>query len=152
MSAKPEPADDRRRELSLIHVAKAQLGMDDETYRAMLWTVGRAKSSADLDHAGRRRVLDHLKACGFTPKAKPGARNRHIAERPRNFHAPDRQAQWRKVEALLTAERRPWAYATAMAKRMFSVDALEFLHTEQLQRLIAALEIDKKRRAGRKEH
>ncbi|MDR2220995.1 MAG: regulatory protein GemA [Methylobacillus sp.] len=61
---------ERKRELAQIHIAKAQLGLDDETYRDMLWTVGRARSAGDLDHAGRRRVLEHLTARGWK-KSRP---------------------------------------------------------------------------------
>jgi len=28
---------DRRKDLATIHIARQQLGMDEETYRAMLW-------------------------------------------------------------------------------------------------------------------
>lgn len=148
---KPATDPTRNRELSLIHIAKAQLGLDDETYRSMLWALGRVKSAADLDWTGRKKVLDHLKASGFKPKAKPGSKgsNQHIADRPRNFDSEERGAQWKKVEALLTDARRPWSYAKEMAKRMFGVDALEFCNPEQLQRLIAALVIDKQRRDAR---
>jgi phage gp16-like protein len=59
MTASP---DTRRRELAQIHIAKAQLGLDEETYRSMLWTVGRVRSAADLDYAGRNAVLEHRKA------------------------------------------------------------------------------------------
>ena len=65
------PADQRRRDLATIHMAKAQLGMDDDAYRAILWSVTRVKSSADLDWAGRSKMIDHLKACGWAPAAKP---------------------------------------------------------------------------------
>ena len=63
--------DHRNTELARIHIAKQQLGMSDDDYRAMIKTVGRAPtgSSKDLDYAGRQRVLDHLKACGFKAKA-----------------------------------------------------------------------------------
>ena len=63
----------RKNDLAAIHVAKKQLGMDDEAYRTMLWSVARVRSARDLDHAGRKTVLDHLKACGFkrhSPKAR----------------------------------------------------------------------------------
>lgn len=62
----------RRRDLAAIHVAKKQLGMEDDAYRAMLWSVGRVKSAGDLDFAGRQAVLEHLKKCGFRrPRAAP---------------------------------------------------------------------------------
>ena len=64
-----QPAQPRNSGLAQIHIAKAQLGMDDDTYRAMLWGVARVRSSKELDHAGRAKVLAHLVACGF--KARP---------------------------------------------------------------------------------
>lgn len=68
------PAPERKAQLAQIHIAKDQLGMDEDTYRAMLWVVGRVRSAADLDLPGRMRVLEHLKASGFKPskpKRKP---------------------------------------------------------------------------------
>ena len=46
----------RTRELAQIHIARQQLGMDDETYRSVLWTVARVRSAADLDWSGRKRA------------------------------------------------------------------------------------------------
>lgn len=63
----------RRIELAQIHMAAAHLGMDTEDknpaseYRSMLWTCARVHSAADLDFAGRRKVIDHLKARGWKP-------------------------------------------------------------------------------------
>jgi phage gp16-like protein len=64
-----QPENARRRELAMIHIAKDQLGMADEAYRAVLWTIARVDSAADLDWAGRKQLLDHLKKCGFKPTA-----------------------------------------------------------------------------------
>lgn len=69
----PGRYDQRRSDLAKIHLAKKELGMSDEDYRAMLWTQGRVRSSADLDHAGRQRVLAHFKACGW-PRKPAGPR------------------------------------------------------------------------------
>lgn len=54
----------RNRDLAAIHATRKQLGMDEETYRAMLMTVVGVASTKDLDFAGRRKVLDHLRAVG----------------------------------------------------------------------------------------
>ena len=72
MNAKPKKTaqDVRNSELAQIHIAQAQLGMDDDTYRNVLWTVARVRSSKDLDWSGRKRVLDHMKACGFKVRSK----------------------------------------------------------------------------------
>jgi phage gp16-like protein len=134
----------RTRELATIHVAKKQLGLDDGTYRDMLFTLTRKRSAGDLDHAERQRVIEHMRKRGFTrPVAAPAPRS---AGRKPEVPA-DRQALVNKVEALLGA--RPWEYARAMAKRMFKVDQLEWASAEQLRSLVAALEYDKRRRAGK---
>lgn len=54
----------RARDLAAIHATVKQLGMDDDTYRDMLWTVARVRSAKDLDFVGRKRVLEHLSAIG----------------------------------------------------------------------------------------
>ena len=65
---------DRKTELAKIHIGKAQLGLDEETYRDMLWSIGRVTSSADLDAAGRAAVLEHLKRLGFKARHPGRAR------------------------------------------------------------------------------
>lgn len=146
MSA-PLPTDHRNRELAMIHVAKKQLAMDDESYRAMLWACGRVKSSKDLDYGGRQRVIEHLKKCGFTAvKGK-----RVYPGRPHNISSESRGPQLKKVEALLADAGREWAYADGMVKRMFNIERVAMCHEGQLQKLIAALSYDQKRRALKQE-
>ncbi len=138
--------DNRRRELAKIHIAAKALGMDasdrdpNSDYRSMLWAVARVRSSADLDGAGRRRVLDHLKAVGFKPK--PGTPR---TGRPHNLGSEERGPQLAKIEAMLASAGRAWAYADGMAKKMFKVDRVTFCTPEQLRKIIAALVYDAKR-------
>lgn len=61
----------RKRELGQIHKGKAELGWSEDDYRFHLRNLTGKNSSKDLDHAGRRKVLDHMAACGFKPKTKP---------------------------------------------------------------------------------
>lgn len=61
----PNGKPERSNELAKIHIAKAQLGLDDDTYRAMLWSVARVRSAKDLDAGGREAVLRHLRGCGW---------------------------------------------------------------------------------------
>jgi phage gp16-like protein len=138
------PADARNRELAAIHVGKKALGLDDPTYRAMLWTVARVESARDLDYAGRRAVLEHMRQRGFErPVNRPAP-----ADHGKKPQVPaDRQALVDKLEAQLAAAARPWNYVRAMAKRMFHVDQLEWATAEQLRKIVAALEYDARRRA-----
>lgn len=55
----------RNAELAQIHIAKTQLGLDDATYRDVLFTVARVRSSKDLDWTGRKALLDHFKSKGW---------------------------------------------------------------------------------------
>jgi len=141
------PPDSRKRELAAIHIAKAQLGLDDGTYRDMLWTVGRVRSAADLDHAGRRAVIEHLRKRGFKKALKASEAPRDHGRKP--IVTPDRQPLVNKLEALLADAGRPWNYAGSMAKRMFKIDQLEWATAEHLRGLVAALERDRRRRARR---
>ncbi len=124
----------RRAEIAQIHIAKSQLSMDDDTYRAMLWSVGRVKSSSDLDWRGRKAVIDHLKRSGFKVKAKQQTRKL-------DMDAESRKA--RKLWLLLgeagelrdTSERALAAYVHRIAK----VDDLRFTDGKQIERVIESL-------------
>jgi phage gp16-like protein len=65
-----KPAQSARSvDLAKIHIAATALGMikpgDRDTYVAMLREVAKVDSAADLDAAGRARVLAHLRSCGW---------------------------------------------------------------------------------------
>jgi phage gp16-like protein len=64
----------RLRDLALIHLAKQQLGLDDDTYRALLENVAGVRSARELDGAGRAAVLARLRVHGFRPYAGSAAR------------------------------------------------------------------------------
>lgn len=127
----------RKSELAQIHLAKQQLGLDDSTYRAMLAAVCGVRSAADLDWRGRKKLLEHLGACGWKKKsarASPGGAN---------------AAQVAKVRAVLIAlGRRPDSYADAIGARMFGVKRFVWLDSQQLRGLITALEMALARQAN----
>lgn len=130
-------ADARGKELGMIHVAKKQLRLDDDAYRAMLWSVARVRSAADLDAAGREAVIAHLRARGFKTTSKRRARP-----------PADRAELVAKIRALLiAADHRPDAYADGIARHMFRVERFEWCDPDQLRRIVAALNYDEKRRA-----
>lgn len=59
----------RKRELGHIHQGKAALGWSDDDYRYHLRTLTGQDSAAQLDAAGRAKVLAHMATLGYTPKA-----------------------------------------------------------------------------------
>lgn len=141
--ARPYSEHYKNAELAKIHIAKKDLGMDDDTYRAMLRQVAGVESSKDLTAIGRAKVLDYLKTHGFNAK-------KHIGKKPNNLDgASTRASQLRKIEALLADSGRPWDYALTLAAHMYKKDALEFCDSTELRGMIAALEKDKARRNKR---
>lgn len=134
--------DDRRLQLARIHMAKKHLGLDDATYRALLQRVGGHASSAPMTHQQRNAVLVEFARLGFKAEDVK-ARKRVYAGKPKTVA---QVPMLRKVEALLADNKRPWAYAHAMAKQMFHVNRVEWLHPDQLHKLVAALQTDANRK------
>jgi hypothetical protein len=142
----------RERQLARIHILVQKAGIDDDTYRKMLVEVGGVvppkyatkPSAAQLGAMGLAKVLDHLsKLAGEDPLRPPAG---EIAAEP----------QLRKINALLADAKRPWGYLLAkgergqsLLKRLTGKDRLRFCTAADLGMVIAALEIDKKRREER---
>lgn len=53
------------KQISLLHVAKNQLGLDDDTYRAILVKVAGCDSAADLTQPGFTAAVKYFTAMGF---------------------------------------------------------------------------------------
>lgn len=138
--------DNRNRELGKIHIAKQQLTArgvfsTDEDYRQMLWTQARVHSSADLDHAGRAKVLDHLVRLGFKPTNGKGPK--------RPTPARDKRALCSRIRAqLISLGRLPDSYADGISKQMFGVDRFEWCDHEQLHKITAALTYEQQRKGA----
>lgn len=131
---KPELASKiREREIRLIHVAKRELQLDDDTYRSMLWSIARVKSSKDLDFTGRKKVLDHLKARGFKVKSSPANKNAHDAEYRKV------RVLWTKLHAAGAVEHDSDDAVRAYVKRMTKVDDFKFLNSSQSRTVIEGL-------------
>jgi phage gp16-like protein len=61
----------RNRELAQIHIAINELGWSDDDYRGVLFAKTGKSSAGELDSTGRKRFIDHLKACGWKGHSKP---------------------------------------------------------------------------------
>lgn len=128
--------DPRPRLIKLIHVARRDLGLDDETYRTMIQQITKSDktSSADLTVLQLEQVLKHLKSCGFRIKHKAGSRP--LAE----------DAQSRKIRSLWLeihqagGVRDPSEKALARyIQRITGVNALQWLSTAQASMVIETL-------------
>lgn len=128
----PQEKNRRTKEIAMIHIASKQLGMDEETYRAMLFTIARVRSSADLDHAGRQAVIAHLKSRGFVAPVLRAV-------------GKDKQATFNKIQALLKAANLSPAYADGIAFKMFGLRKIQWCDADQMRKIIAALKYQQQR-------
>jgi phage gp16-like protein len=135
---KPQYAEARRKsELAKIHVAKKELALADDEYRAILLAVTGKTSAADLDWRGRDALLAHFKKIGFKAKGTDRARP-NVGE--------DRMPRMRKIEAQLADAGYPWSYADALAKKICKKDSIRFCDGGELSKIISALARDAARR------
>lgn len=167
-TVKPSPArrqrgtlnsEQRKALLAKIHVAKKQLALKEEEYRALLNGHFGAASAANLDMTDLKRLVLVMREYGFKPSrghARRGAgRKREI---PATLAGDDanlgRDVLMRKIEAQLAEKGRvegtdvPWGYAVAILKRQSGGVTRCFEHAtpEQLRGVIAALTRDAKRK------
>lgn len=123
----------KKSSISIIHVAKNQLAMDDDSYRMMLKRLTGKSSSKELTERDFSRVMAEFRAKGFIEK--PSSRRKG---KPHNFG--NLPAIITKMEALLADMKLEWSYADSMAKRMFKIDKVAWIKKEQqLHDIVAAL-------------
>lgn len=127
---------DRNRDLKLIHIARKQLNMAEDAYRAIVLGISnqRTSSSADLSGPERARLLQHLKACGFTPKpARPSVK---LAD---DIHSRKVRSLWLQLaDANKVTDRRESALV-AYVKNKVGVDRLEWMSTAQFNVVVESL-------------
>jgi phage gp16-like protein len=139
--------DPRRRDLASIHIAKKATGIADDIYRVKLQEIGGVDSAADLDQAGRAKLLGYFKTIGWQPTGTKGTGTIKRPKRP--TPAVEVAAQCRKVRAqLISLGKYPDTYADAIAKKAFNVDFFEWCTPEQLHKLTAMLAIEQKRKGA----
>ncbi|MEQ4538045.1 MAG: regulatory protein GemA [Billgrantia sp.] len=128
-----------RGKLAQIHIAKQQLGLDDEAYRALLARAAGVSSAKDLTDRGVSLVLNEFKRLGWQPKAPKRA-----GRKPNTFN---KHEQMIKIEAQLAALGAPWAYAEAIARQQTGIERIDWLRTErQFRGVIAALHVEQEKR------
>lgn len=131
MEPNPKSEAVRKRQLAQIHIAKSDLGLDDDTYRAMLMDVSGVDSAAKLTAKGRRDVLERFISKGWKNKRQRG--------KPVNV-SEEKAPLISKIGALLADMKLPWAYAISILKqKKIEVKRLEWCTTKQLHGIVVAL-------------
>lgn len=117
-----------------IHVAKKELGLDDETYRAALVQVTGKSSSAAMTEPERQKVLEHFRQKGFK------ARSTGSRKRLEGRFAPKLQALWIAGWNLGLVRDRDDRALVAFVKRQTGIEHVRFLrHGQDAIKAIEAL-------------
>ena len=122
------------RSIAAMHVAKKQLGLDDDTYRAALVQVTGKSSSAAMSEPERQKVLEHFRQAGFKA-ASTGGRKRLDGK-----FAAKLQALWIAGWNLGLVRDRDDRALLAFVKRQTGIDHVRFLrHGADAMKAIEAL-------------
>lgn len=139
METKPKNCEPgRARDLARIHLAKKELGLDEETYRSLLKATTGKDSASGMAPGERWKVLLELGRLGAKSAAKAYPGKPAIV-------SIDKQALLGKIEAQLAEAKRPWAYAHGMAWKMFRQAQVQLCEPEELKKIVAALTYDARR-------
>ena len=134
----------RRAQLAMVHIARKDLGLDEDTYRDVLERVTGKRSAGDVTDFELTLLIADFKKRGWAPKPK-------AATAPKRSAVP----QVRKVWAIWSdmcrdkVVREPTKAALrAFVKRMTGVADPEWLSPEQCGVVIEALKAWRKRETG----
>ncbi len=130
-----------RADLAKIHIAKKELGLDDDAYRDVLWSLFEKDSAKYLTDRQAADLISHFKSLGWKPKYKDGRR------RP-----PAESRQSRKIWALwMELHRRGIVKSStpaalgAFVKRITGIHSMQWLTPAQANQVIEALKAWQKR-------
>lgn len=131
MNAKTQ---DRQRLIRLIHVAKRDLALDDDSYRAILKRIGKQASAANLTVPELEKVLEYLKRSGFKVRSRNSRLS--LADDPQSKMI---RGLWLELAGMEVVRNPSESALRAFVSRMTQVDLLKWLSTEQASRVIEHL-------------
>ena len=141
----PSPARINDAKVRLIHVARRQLGLTEEDYRAVLGLYGGVERSGDLDGQGFTAVMSRFEQLGFrsTSARRPLAARLGMA-------SPGQVALIRQIWAECTEEEGTEAGLGKWLETRFKVSSIRFLTAELASKVITGLRAMRTKRKARR--
>ena len=87
------PRDERARLIRLVHVGRRELGLDEDSYRAILQAQAGVSSSSDASARQLQAVVDYMKRQGFKVASKAPAASRKVVVKSRRTGVSTAHAQ-----------------------------------------------------------
>lgn len=131
----------RRAAVTKVQIARKELGLDDDTYRAMLERITGRASSADCTDAQLGLVLDEMKAKGWKPRVVQGGRSGPRRKPGPAAHPVARKARalWISLHQLGVVRDPSEAALEAFGRRQLGVERLRWAVPSEANGLIEAL-------------
>lgn len=108
----------------MMHVAKRDLGLDDDTYRAVLVRVTGKRSSKDMSERERQAVLNEFVRQGFKPASKAREKAGKALSGP---YAKKAQALWIALWNLGAVENKRDSALLAFVCRQTAIERTEWI-------------------------
>lgn len=129
------PTDPKRRAMiAKVHIAKSQLGLTDDDYRAVLFRVSGHSSASQMSNAQLQDVIADFERRGFTARAKGG--KPRPADHPMARKA---RAMWISLHHLGVVANPSEHALEAFATRQLGCDRLQWANQGQGFKLVEAL-------------
>ena len=116
---------------AILHVAKAQLALDDDTYRRVLGKCAGVTSSTELDQAGFTAVMGFLEYAGFRPMKADGPSYGQRAGFASSGQIDLIRTLWRELHRSAELDQ---AALDGWLKKWFKISSLRFLTDAQAGR------------------
>ena len=126
--------DNSPKRIALLHVAKKQLGLDDDSYRDILRRFGGAETSTRLDEIGFQRVMARMSQLGF----RSTWRARTFGDRI-GMATPAQISKARKLWEQYDPDDREEKHLNAWLHKYHHVSALRFVDAEKIKAVLLAL-------------
>ncbi|HLW71365.1 MAG TPA: regulatory protein GemA [Candidatus Binataceae bacterium] len=134
------PETKRRRALAALHVRRTQLGIDENTYRNLLWELTGKTSAGQMSDDEIGRCLDEFR--------RRGARSHRTMAPDQSPAAPQLRlaiAIWRDLADMGVLHDPSDAALRTFAKRLTGVATPEWLNVKQMNVLIESLKVWRRR-------
>jgi phage gp16-like protein len=134
-----------KKQITVLHVAKSRLCLDDETYRDILEANAGVRSAKNLDYKGFLAVMRHFEVCGFK---RYETANRKTGETGKQQNRPGMASdgQIRKIKAVwLTlagsycVKGQEWKALRGFLNKRFGVSHENFLDQRKAWEVIEAI-------------
>lgn len=135
-----EGAKERRLLIAKIHLAKKEMGLVDDDYRAILIRIAGRTSSKDCTIADLRAIVEELKRLGFQPRPARGRSGGRASPKPAD-HPTARKARalWISLHQLGAIDNPSEQALEAFARRQLGVERLQWANQSLAYKLIEAL-------------